>query len=54
MTATIDGLDPDEMAALDAVVRLIRSRAADLAEQRLFDWAQADAFAQNKTGDDAG
>jgi hypothetical protein len=48
MTAAIDGLDPDGMAALDAIVRLIRSCEADLAEQRLFFWAQADAFAKSK------
>jgi hypothetical protein len=54
MTAAIDGLDTDEMAALDAIVRLIRSWEADLAERRLFFWAQADAFAQNKTDDEAG
>jgi hypothetical protein len=37
MTAANDGLDPDGIAALDAIVRLIRSCEADLAEQRLFD-----------------
>lgn len=54
MTVATDGLDPDEMAALDAIVRLIGNCEADLAEQQLFFWAQADAFAQNKTDDDAG
>lgn len=33
---------------------LARRCEADLAEQQLFFWAQADEFAQNKTDDDAG